>query len=532
MPQAIPNDHISELISNLAKADVVKTTKPANAIHISELTSLPAFAYEKLRNIVDYKDEDLLRKNAIRRFLKRNFFIPQLTLQPAVLARELVRELILSRYLPNDSVAEDKLADLGELIHKYYLLFNEVKQRGCDVPRWREQILGLAAVESDIFISPPLEKNAYTAYATQLLKQTLNTSALLASDEEQNIQLVLSIERVLNRADRDVINYYLLRHYEPIWFTAQKLEAVNYLAPLLPERLKQFALIGNHRVGRRLLPIVRRLLVPLVILRSCWQTETKREDLVRNPSKLTAAMRQAYQKYWQATRRRIRLKGFHAMAYIFITKILLAILIELPYEKLILGHVNYLALSINLLFPPLLMLIITLLIKSPKPENEQQIINAIQEMVYAQTPEFFKTQQLWPRRPRILARFFYGILYLITITASFGAVGYVLWRLNFNFLSGAMFIFFVSLVSFFGINLRQQARQLTVIRGRETISSFLIDFFSFPIVALGKWLSTTFDRYNFFVFILDFLFEIPFKILLKIIENWFHFLKEKKEEMM
>lgn len=220
------------------------------------------------------------------------------------------------------------------------------------------------------------------------------------------------------------------------------------------------------------------------------------------------------------------------MAYIFITKILLAILLELPYEKFVVGHISYLPLGINLLFPPLLMMVITLLIKSPGAQNEERIVQGVKEMITDTEADFFATHQLTAKTTRFWAKLFYGLLYILTMTASFSALVFLLWRLGFNTLSGALFIFFVSLVSFFGISLRQQARQLKVVSRRETITTFLLDFFAVPIVALGKWLSNTFDRYNFLVFVMDFLFEVPFKTILKIIEDWFHFLKEKKEEMM
>ena len=493
---------------------------------------MPAFAYEKLRNIVDYKEENLLRKNAIRRFLKRKFLLPQDNLE-SIIASELIRELILSRYVPNDSVSESLVSNLAQLLNKYYALFNEVRQRGCNIPRWREQLLGLTAVECDNLIVSPQKRLAYTTLATKLIRPTLDFSSLTTSADAQNVQLILIVERVLNRADRDILNYYLLLHYYPNWFNLDKLAAVQYLAPQIPQLLQAFAKISNDKLGKRLIPIVKKLLVPVVILRQMLSRYTGRiDELIRQPQKLEQQIRSTYQQYWLDTRRRIRRKGFHAMAYIFITKIVLAILLELPYEQFVLGHINYLPLGINLLFPPLLMLIITLLIKSPDKQNEEKSIAGTNELVYGQTSNFYTSKRLTDKSPRIWAKLFYILLYTLTITASFSAILLVLWRLGFNVLSAALFIFFISLVSFFGINLRQQARQLKVISGRETITSFIIDFFSFPIIAFGRWLSNTFDRYNFFVFILDFMFEIPFKTILRIIEDWFHFLKEKKEEIL
>lgn len=532
MPQALPSEIVNDLLDTLEQANDDKKQRLENPIHVSEITGLPAFAYEKLRNIVDYKEENLLRKNAIRRYLKRKFLLPQFS--EADLAHELVRELILSRYLPNDSVDEQVVKQINNILTKYHLLIDDIKQRGCNEAKWREQILGLAAVECDNIVVAPSERLAYTTFANKLIAVSLDFSALGSTAEENNIQLVLAIERVLNKADRDILNFYLLLHYYSAWFKLAEPEAaVAYLAPHVSKLLNQFSKINSDKLGKRLLTIVRRLLVPVVILRSSIHGYVgSKPELFRHPNKLEDLVRKTYQKYWKATRKRIRLKGIHAMAYIFLTKIVLAILIELPYEKIVLGEINYVPLGINLLFPPLLMLIITLLIKSPNIQNEERIVEATKELVYGGEKDFYHQYHLTALQPKFWTKMFYALLYTVTIAGSFSALVLVLWKLNFNILSGALFIFFVSLVSFFGISLRQEARQLKVIKGRETISSFIIDFFAFPVVAFGKWLSTTFDKYNFFVFILDFLFEVPFKTLLKVIEDWFHFLKEKKEEMM
>lgn len=532
MSPARLTDHFNALIGAILEGQSQNARSPQKPIHVSELTGLPAFVYEKLRNIVDYKEETLLRKNAIKRFLKRKFLLPQFS-ERLTIAGELVRELILSRYINNDSVEESLLPTLDQVINKYYALFNEIKRRGCSTPRWREQLLGLAAVECDNLIVPPGERLAFINLAAKLLKDCLDLSALPRTPAEHHVQLILTIERVLNRADRDILNYYLLLHFYPDWFNLDTPAAVAYLAPQISSVWQKFSLIQQDRLGKRLMPIVKKLLVPVIILRKALMTSAdKITTILPQPEKFEQLLRKIYQHYWQETRRRLRRRGFHAMAYIFITKILLAIVLELPYEKIIIGHINYLPLSINLLFPPFLMMIITLLIKSPGPENEDLLIQGVKEIVYGQSSGFYTRRQLTDKRPRLWTKIFYGFLYTITIGASFGAVIFILWQLGFNLLSGALFIFFVSLVSFFGINLRQQARQLKVINGRETITSFIIDFFSFPIIALGRWLSNTFDRYNFFVFVLDFMFEVPFKTLLRIIEDWFHFLKEKKEEIL
>jgi len=526
------NRYTNEFLEQLEEGGRAKAGEVGNKIHVSELTSLPAFIYEKVRNIVDYKDEYLLRKNAIKRFLKRKLLIPQFPQAPEVTALAMVRDLILSRYLPNDTIHESVLPILGKILVKYHRLFNEIGMGGCDIPRWREKIIGMAAVECDVTLVSPAERNAYATYAYKVLKEVFDLVDLPENQEEKNILLAVAIQRVLERADDDIIGYYLLKIYHPVWFNSEIETAVAELAPKLTEHLNICAKYYSHRLGKRLLTQVKQLLVPFLTLRGIITNfRGPRRELFTKQSQLEHLAHDQYVNYWKATRSRIRRKGFHALVYIFITKMLLATLLELPYERFVIGEIRYVPLTINLLFPVFLMLVITLLIKSPGKENENKVVEGIMELVYGGKQGFYKVRQLKSNKRSIWRRLSYGLLYLITMGVSFGILVYILSRLGFNPLSGALFIFFVSLVSFFGISLRQQARQLRAIGGRETIFTFMVDFFTLPIVAFGRWLSTTFDKVNIFVFMLDFLFEMPFKTLLKIIDEWFAYLKEKKEEM-
>ncbi len=524
-----------ELAHQLQRArdeDIEQAKAAGQRIHVSEITSLPAFIYEKIRNIVDYKDEYLLRKNAIRRFLKRRIVLLKFGGKADAAALALVRDLVLARYLPNDKVLESTVGGLGDIISKYYVLLTELGERGCSIPHWREAVLGIAAVECDAHLVPPTERHAFTSFAYRLIKPAIEFTDAAETEVVRNVQLVIAIQRVLERADRDIISYYLLRHYYHDWFASPPLVPVQEMAPKFEAALRNFDEVIEHRLGRRILPRVRKLLTPISIMRDIVKASTvPPAEVLTQRSRLEHLARETYRSTWRSTRKRIRRKGFHAMGYIFLTKMVLALLLELPYEKFVIGEIKYIPIAINLLFPPLLMAIITLMIKSPGKSNREAVVSAVVESTQGGEPAFYKTRRLKTGRPSLGRRLSYGLIYVVTMGISFAALVYVLGRLEFNILSGTLFVFFVSLVSFFGLSLREQARAMKVVAVRDTLIGFVVDFFTLPIVAFGKWLSITFDKINIFVFILDYLFEIPFKTLLKVIEDWFSFLKEKKDEM-
>jgi hypothetical protein len=90
----------------------------------------------------------------------------------------------------------------------------------------------------------------------------------------------------------------------------------------------------------------------------------------------------------------------------------------------------------------------------------------------------------------------------------------------------------LTLVSFFSLRIRKVAKEMYIVENKESIFSFVMDFFYVPIIEVGKFLNEKFSRINFFVFVLDFIIEAPFKIFVDIAEQWTKYVKERKEEIM
>ena len=60
-------------LSSASQKDAIIKKEGEELIKVHLVTSAIAFMYEKIRTIVDYKEEHLLRKSAIFRILKRRF---------------------------------------------------------------------------------------------------------------------------------------------------------------------------------------------------------------------------------------------------------------------------------------------------------------------------------------------------------------------------------------------------------------------------------------------------------------------------
>jgi len=92
-------------------------------------------------------------------------------------------------------------------------------------------------------------------------------------------------------------------------------------------------------------------------------------------------------------------------------------------------------------------------------------------------------------------------------------------------------MFFLSLVAYLALRIRGRAKRWRITPKTHSAKSFLVDLLTLPIVQSGQWFIKRFEHVNIFVFILDFLIETPFKVLIDVFEGFTHYLREKKERL-
>jgi len=95
-----------------------------STIHVDEFASSVASFYEKIRIIIDWKEEHLMRRAMIIRKLKRKFLEWQMSDFSAKtqIAEQLILELIRGGHFPNDSVPESKIGTVQKVLEKYIFI--------------------------------------------------------------------------------------------------------------------------------------------------------------------------------------------------------------------------------------------------------------------------------------------------------------------------------------------------------------------------------------------------------------------------
>jgi hypothetical protein len=206
---------------------------------------------------------------------------------------------------------------------------------------------------------------------------------------------------------------------------------------------------------------------------------------------------------------------------------LLALILEFPFDILLVGRTNFFALTINSLFPPTLMFLVTASIRLPGEENTKKVIGKIKEYIYE--AQASQATEIAPKT-KTFSGIGFTALYLFTYLLIFGGIIFILNKAHFNLASQAIFLFFLSVVSFFGYRVRLLTKEYELVE-KESALSPVVDFLFLPILRVGQWFSNELAQINILIFIFDFVIEAPFKAFFYVIEQWIHFVRTKREEI-
>lgn len=499
-------------------------------IQVDAFVSRLAKIYEKIRNAIDYKEEHLLRKNAIFRIIQRRLTIK---ISTDIIAMGLIKEMIRAGYLENDFIPERKVHEVQKIIEKYLALFNlsGAKRTTSDGQKLFTWLLEVCACEIEESLMPPIQQRALVDFMYQLIKPEVKLLDRDLSPKEKDLYIYIAVFRALVRSDVPMVNFLLFKYFYPGWTKVNQKTQIMDVAKKIRNLKKEIERHQKNPLVEKLLRIFKKYTFIFFVLRDIIiENPKKAEEIFNDPKELEYHIRTTCNKLYKKAKTKLRRSIVRVTIYIFITKMLLALLLEFPYDYYIAKEVIYLPLIINAMFPPLLMVLIGTFIRVPSRKNTDKVVKFSQEIVYSNKISGIKGLAQTVKRNTFFKFMFY-LLYLVLFSISFGVLIYVLIRLNFNIFSILVFLLFLSLISFFGIKLRYNIRDLIVFDRKENLLVFLFNLFSLPFLNAGHWISVKFQKINIFVFILDFIIEAPFKIFLEVIEDWINFLREKKEEL-
>ena len=520
------NEEIRNLIEVVDETQKAKPVSPGTAISVSHAVSRAALIYEMARNAVEFRAEHLLRRAAIERILKRRFITNSSGLGVGEL---LARELLWARYLDEEKVSQEKIEEIQEVVYKYIDLKNLVIQDSSrdEKSKISDWLVGLASCEIEKKLSPAPIREALISFVYRSLRERVVIEGL--NDQKiKNIQTYIAVHRAFAESDDPIIRFHLFLTRFPNWMETKRdgVETVTSQFFSIHQEIEgQLSFPFGDELRRKL----RREMPPFLVIRDLINEKPEElESLLSDPEKLEESAKKILKNKYQQTGAKLRRAATRSIIYIFLTKMLFALILEIPFDFLI-GKTNYAAIGINTLFPPALMFLVTASIRLPGEDNTRKVIAKIKNYCYDSVSAKNMIEIKQPVKKTGLASVF-NFIYLAMFIVIFGLILWFLNQLHFNPVSQAIFLFFVCVVFFFGFRVRLITKDY-VLQEKESALSPLVDFFSLPVLRVGQIISKELAQINLLIFIFDFVIEAPFKAFFIIIEEWIKFIRIKKEEI-
>lgn len=104
--------------------------------------------YEKVRNLIEYKDDHLIKKYAIERILRRNLLIE---LRREDITEQFLNELVLAGYIERENISGELKTEVKKTLSKYQKAMKIVG--GFDSRKWLVAI-GACEIEEILFPNP------------------------------------------------------------------------------------------------------------------------------------------------------------------------------------------------------------------------------------------------------------------------------------------------------------------------------------------------------------------------------------------
>lgn len=522
----LDNQPFSRLATALLKAFSPKVTSDnGSKIKVNILVSKVASYYEKLRTAMDYGTEETILRRTIERFLKRMLFLDAV---PLSVAQDLVRELVWAGYFADATVPEAIVEEVTSSITLYLKLKDEILAKkllpNTDVYSYIVQLL---SCDIDAILLPKTEKEAMCNFMFHMFKDTVEI--IDDSEQTRDVQVFIAVRKNFAHDDLAFLRYKLFIQI----FGRLTTENFSQVAAGFANGYKEIEYELNYPKKDRIFNQIKKKTPPFLILYDLLLQENGSiKTLVNDPVKFKEAVFSICEKRYKNIGRKIRTAIIRSFIFILFTKAFIALFVEGTFERIFYGQIQWMSIAINIIVPPLLMVLSVLLIKTPSAQNSQQIYLDIRALLLTENPKIVPNIRLKLKKDsgNAVKDSIFSLLWLLSICLVFGLIVWALTLLHFNPLSQIIFLFFIAVISFLAYRIYQTANIYSVISSTNLFGP-VFDFFFVPVVRVGRRLTEGFSQVNFILMIIDFLIEAPFKGLVGFFEQWFLFLANKREEL-
>lgn len=519
-PQS-PFSPVTDQIISIFEKKEVPNHEPK--ITVNRFVSEIANWYEKLRNAMDYRDEEVVLRASIERILKRRLGMNG---SGIVVAESLLRELVWAHYFPNGTMPESYIQKIADIIDLWLKWRKGVKSRYVMRDRvlqeWTYELLSSHIAR---FLNPQLYRNTIANFMFYVMKDEVQIAD--DTEETKNVQVYLAVRRSYAKDDVAFLRFAL---FEQIFGTLSPStvdNAVNGFKQGYQEIKKQLSYVRKEKIYQ----YIKKQAPVFVILEDILTVQKGNvKELFQNQEEFQKAVFDSCEKRYHGIRKKVTMAIIKSVVFLLVTKAIFALAIEGTYDKYVYGSIGWGSIWLNIGTPPLLLIIVSLFISQPKEDNSKRILDKIITVMTEEQPKIsplFVTAQKPKKKPM---HYVFTALWFFAFFVSFGTMAQILTALHFNIVSQAVFIFFIAVVSFLAYGISSTAHQY-VVDPKPGLFTPFIDFLFIPIVRVGRWFTDGISTINIIVYIFDYLIEIPFKAIFGFFDQLFGYLHTKREEL-
>ncbi|MCB9820122.1 hypothetical protein H6796_02370 [Candidatus Nomurabacteria bacterium] len=504
--------------ARISRDEYGKERNAAEKVHIVGAGGTLTAAYEQLRNAAEYAEEHLLLERAIRRFYRRLFLLRDGDLISRS-GDELAIELTLAGYVLNDSIPEVTVQKINNLASLHYSAYESLVRDKRSLSRAEAWTVEVLASEIEQLLVEQFDRKAFVHFAHQRIMDSVDFGRIFRGKLPPDIEaaLFVAIHRALLKSDSATVRASLLERL------GQSPRAYSdYIATN-----KQIDDLLDSGTVDKLFRYIDRHGAPLRVLRHLVDSNPDAIDKLQNKNVFLSEYEAQIERDYSNTTQKINRGIIKSVIFLIITKFLIGVGLEVPYDYLVAGTILWVPLIINLLFPPLYMVLLRATLLLPGRANTEKLVSQVEEMLYGDS----KSRQLSRRQTQQFG-VGYTIFYALAFVIVFGGVAWLLWRFfGFDIVHLLVFFVFLSAASFLGFRLSRQIRELESVDSDQNGVTIARDFLYMPFVVVGRYMSEKYAQVNIVAMTLDMLIELPLKTILRLIRQWSAFISSKKDQL-
>ena len=515
-------------------------------IHVDEIASRVAVFYENLLRVINWKEEQLVRRTAIERKLKRRLIteISGLSivanLKTDKISEALVLESIRGGHLFNNQIPQSKIGDVQNILEKYIFILKNIsltQNRGSSDVKFKVQfynwLLEIAACEIEETLAPPLKENALISSMANAMEERIRIKPEgVIPEAEKRIQIYIAVHRTLFHLDSPIISYRLLKWQHPQWInmpTSLYPQAVQNILKIRKEIETQL----NYPWSGEFFKICEKYdtlwLILGDVLGQFKKNPKEIEVKLADKEAFNQLITEVYEKRFKSLKSRLWRMGLYSSFSVMIANAFSLFIVEVPLAKLLYGRIKPWSMVADVVVPTLIMIGLVSAYRLPGKTNIDKVIEEIHKIIYRQEGEEIYEIRI-KRTRKIITTIFVLFLYLLGLVISLGTIIWLLKAIRLPPTSIAINTLLVAVMIFGAMVVRQRAKELAV-EDRTTFLEFFVDFLSIPVGKIGQWLATKWKKYNIVSVFFTTLIDMPFFAFINFIENWSSFLKERKSEI-